>query len=29
MGMSEVNTIESDKHWFPAKRYGWGWGFCI
>jgi hypothetical protein len=17
----------SDKYWFPAKRYGWGWGF--
>ena len=16
-----------DKYWFPAKRYGWGWGF--
>jgi uncharacterized membrane protein HdeD (DUF308 family) len=17
----------SEKYWFPAKRYGWGWGF--
>ena len=16
------------KYWFPAKRYGWGWGIC-
>jgi len=19
--------LPSDKAWFPAKRYGWGWGF--
>ena len=19
----------STKHWFPAKRYGWGWGLPI
>ncbi|MGF6485330.1 hypothetical protein [Paraburkholderia sp. JPY419] len=19
----------SDKYWFPAKRYGWGWGFPV
>ena len=19
-------TPEVDKYWFPAKRYGWGWG---
>lgn len=18
--------LESSKYWFPAKRYGWGWG---
>ena len=20
---------ESKRYWFPAKRYGWGWGFPI
>ena len=19
-------TTNSNEHWFPAKRYGWGWG---
>ena len=18
--------LEPDRYWFPAKRYGWGWG---
>ncbi len=22
-------TDEDDDIWFPAKRYGWGWGFPI
>ncbi len=21
--------MEERKYWFPAKRYGWGWGFPI
>jgi hypothetical protein len=21
-----VPTIDKPKYWFPAKRYGWGWG---
>ncbi len=20
---------EAKKYWFPAKRYGWGWGFPV
>jgi hypothetical protein len=20
---------QSEKYWFPAKRYGWGWGFPV
>jgi hypothetical protein len=20
-------SVSSPKYWFPAKRYGWGWGF--
>jgi hypothetical protein len=19
--------VDAPKYWFPAKRYGWGWGF--
>ena len=19
--------MKTEKYWFPAKRYGWGWGF--
>jgi hypothetical protein len=22
-----VPSTEVPKYWFPAKRYGWGWGF--
>ncbi|MEZ5427742.1 MAG: hypothetical protein R2747_15845 [Pyrinomonadaceae bacterium] len=21
-----MRTTDKPKHWFPAKRYGWGWG---
>jgi hypothetical protein len=24
--MSPGDTDESKQYWFPAKRYGWGWG---
>lgn len=20
-------TMKDSRYWFPAKRYGWGWGF--
>jgi hypothetical protein len=23
--MASLNT-EEEKYWFPAKKYGWGWG---
>ncbi len=22
-------TSENDRYWFPAKRYGWGWGLPV
>jgi hypothetical protein len=25
--MEDAPTNESQEYWFPAKRYGWGWGF--
>jgi hypothetical protein len=24
--MSIIGKAKDRKHWFPAKRYGWGWG---
>ena len=24
---SSVEQSEQPKYWFPAKRFGWGWGF--
>ncbi len=25
-GETQAKSLES-RYWFPAKRYGWGWGF--
>lgn len=22
-----MSSVSTRKYWFPAKRYGWGWGF--
>jgi len=22
-----MSSLDTPKYWFPAKRYGWGWGF--
>jgi hypothetical protein len=22
-----MHAVNTRKYWFPAKRYGWGWGF--
>ena len=27
--MSSDDDPERPKYWFPAKRYGWGWGLPI
>ena len=24
--MKPEHSIKKSKYWFPAKRYGWGWG---
>ncbi len=24
--MSEETNPDKNRYWFPAKRYGWGWG---
>ena len=24
-----VSMSDENRYWFPAKRYGWGWGFPI
>ena len=26
VSFSEVEMDGQEKYWFPAKRYGWGWG---
>ena len=28
-GLWEVRHMQNSKYWFPAKRYGWGWGLPI
>jgi len=25
-GSTQVSSAGTPKYWFPAKRYGWGWG---
>jgi hypothetical protein len=26
---NENTSPDKNKYWFPAKKYGWGWGFPI